>query len=58
MGIFLVLKDGVLSAFEHDCAGCYRSETDPIGADLLHIYYRTLFNSKKASEFFTFEKVS
>jgi hypothetical protein len=38
-------KDGVLSAFEYHCTGCYNSnyckiywsDTDPIGADL-HIY--------------------
>jgi hypothetical protein len=38
-----VLKDGVLSAFEHHCAGCYNLPFTgfiliPIGANVLGIY--------------------
>jgi hypothetical protein len=49
-------KDGVLSAFEHHCAG---SNNLPftgfilisIGANLLHNYYLTLSNVEKVCEF-------
>jgi hypothetical protein len=54
--INIIIKDGVWSAFEHHCAGCYNLPftgfiSIPIGAKLLCIYYLTLSNSEKVCEF-------
>jgi hypothetical protein len=58
--------DVVVSAFEHHWTGCYHlptctiywSDTDPIGADLLYIFYGTLSSSEKKFVDLNFERVS